>query len=448
MEQDDTKTQNETTVKMADLIAKTEASLKKSEELLVKTTETVGEIDTYFGVFNDLRKKLDNPESGAMYTIASLEKAKTDIETVKTSADSNLTQIKDALASVQSNIESMTTAYSDFETIKQKIDNGETGLAAILKQAEKFKTDIETVKTSADSNLTQIKDALASVQSNIESMTTAYSDFETIKQKIDNGETGLAAILKSSKDLKQDIFIIKDQSEGLYKEIKNLNAESIAHHKQIVQLREQSESETNKIKEHEKTSQESKDKIVKLYGIVTGTGLANSFDARKKEIEVSMKSWYNILILTTTLLFASVAAVYITWFQGNFQEISLFLTRLTVTSPLLFFTIFATERYTHERNLLEKYAFKSATAFALESYTTLLKNTFKSQADEQKILDFVLDSMSTIYKEPFDKKTESKKSFSVNSKLGEIKAEVAETKEDIEIIKDMMSKVGKTIEEK
>ncbi len=206
-----------------------------------------------------------------------------------------------------------------------------------------------------------------------------------------------------------------------------------------MKLREEAEIDTGKIKDNEKISQDSKDKILEFYEIATGASLAGSFDTRKKELADSVKLWYGTLAWSTFVLFASVVGIYLTSFYGGFVGINIFLPRILLTSPLIFFTAFATQRYTHERNILERYAFKSATASALESYTKLLKNTFKSSEAEKRILDFVVDSMTVIYKEPFDTKNESKISLGINPKSGDIKGEITETKEAIESVKKIVT---------
>jgi siderophore synthetase component len=88
--------------------------------------------------------------------------------------------------------------------------------------------------------------------------------------------------------------------------------------------------------------------------------------------------------------------------------------------------------YSKERNLLERYAFKSATALSLEGYTTLLINTFgkEKEVNEEKILEFVINSMAQIYQEPFQPTKESKVTISFDGKVASLKADIAKTMEE------------------
>ncbi len=407
------------------------AKLESAGRDLDKVRKTVEEIDAYNQIFLDLKNTLSDSGSGMSASLEAAQKARKEIDVVKISSDEGLKGIQDAVSSVKTQIEEIDATYKSFKILKENVENPESGLKAVLVKATDLKEQIEKLRQDAETKLQSVQGILDDATKKTDALNTTFNDFNVTKSKIDDPNTGLVAILASSTSLSQEIVAVKGQADTLYEEIKKFRDESQGYTKDIANLKSQAEKDTVNIKELEKQSEDHKDKIVQIYKIATGAGLANSFDSRKREIEKSAKSWFKALIVGTIVLLGVVLWIYISSSEKGILDGFLFLNKVTFSSPVIFFVIFATGRYTHERSLLEKYAFKAATALALESYTTLLRNTFKDPQHEEKILSFVLVSMETIYKEPFEAKQESKWSLGVNSKLGDIKAELAEVKEEI-----------------
>ena len=402
------------------------AEAKQNLEAAKITTE---EIQKYYRVFQELKTKLDNKDSGLDAVLNQTQKNADSVVTLKTNAQKDLQDITDAVTNTRKSIGEMETAFTNFTTSKSKIDDEQTGLLAILNKSQDLKTQTEAVKTAADENLAQIKIALSSVQANIQEMTVAHQEFTAIKTKIDDAETGLAVVLTKSQNLKQEIDAVKTLADSAFADIKKFRDESQNYTNEITGFKTQADENTKAIGLLKSQSEDYTNKIVEMYGITTGTTLGNSFNQRKNELGSSENKWFFTLVTSTVVLAIAAMFIYYTS-RVNGVVTTTFWYKLTFTSPLIFFVIFATERYSSERNLLEKYAFKAATALALESYSMVLRNNFKEQDPENRILDFVLNSMTTIYKEPFEHKKETRAEMSLGNKLGNLTAGVTKTQEE------------------
>ena len=393
--------------------------------------QIVSSIEAYNKQLDDIRIKIQTTENEIT---SNLEKSKTDIAEIystKGSSDEQLTQIKTTLTSVQENIRLMSEAYAGFEVINSQIKNPENGLAYTFSNASKLKEEIGVLKNLSDEQLMQIKTVFSTIQANIQTMTDAYTSFVEIKAKIDDPEIGLLKILEVSETTKQEIVALKKQSEALFQEIKKFRDESQSYTKEIEEFKKVAEENKNSIEEYEKQSEDYKTKIAKIYQIATDSTLANSFDERKKELGKSKKFWLWVLGITTALLIAEIFIILGHILFNNSGSIDGYTWyRLTFTSPLIFAVTFASIQYNKERNLLEKYAFKSVTALSLEGYTSLLMNVFGDEKNTDKILGFVLDSMTSIYKEPHETVKESKISLGIDGKVATLKTDFTKTMED------------------
>lgn len=131
--------------------------------------------------------------------------------------------------------------------------------------------------------------------------------------------------------------------------------------------------------------------------------------------------------------------------SGNISISAIAWYRLTLSIPLIFFAIFASIQYIKERNLLEKYAFKETTAIALQAYTKLLTDKFEEE--KEKIITFVLDSIGTIYKEPYlDKDKNRRYNIGFMNKIFEVGFEELEQEVKEEVKKATIDKISKDVE--
>ena len=438
------------TQEVVTLLATAKQEILAVQTSLVGAKQIVTSIEAYGKKLADSQALFDDPENGFTAYNTKAKAKKEEIDALKSTSDAQLNQINTALSSVQGNIKKMKEEYASFEAVNLQIKNPETGLAAVLVNATKLNGEIDVLKNASTEQLEKIKAALLSVQKNVQEMTDAYTGFLEIKAKIDHPETGLLKILETSGTTKSEISAVKKLADDLHTEIKQFRNDSQKYTNEIETLKKTSGDNNTAILGYEEESRGLRAKILGIYKIALDTTLANSFDKRKEELKKSTVMWL-VVIASSTLLLILFLIVFIlvpvikkeinptdvyTWY------------RLTISSPLIFFIVFASIQYGKDRNLLEKYAFKAATALSLEGYTTLLINTFgkDDKKIEGKILEFVLSSMNAIYQQPFDPIKESKVALGVDGKFANFKADFSKTM-DNPVTKTTKEEIVKTTED-
>lgn len=140
-----------------------------------------------------------------------------------------------------------------------------------------------------------------------------------------------------------------------------------------------------------------------------GGGLATAFSGRAKKISTSKWVWFGFLVLLSSA--APFVAVYVfnnvdaaSFVGSNLFAINVF--RLATLSPLIFFISYASIQYSRERDLQERYEFKSSMAQSLPAYTKIMKDEFYVDGKpiknhEEDLVAFAFNSVASIYKEPF-----------------------------------------------
>ena len=118
--------------------------------------------------------------------------------------------------------------------------------------------------------------------------------------------------------------------------------------------------------------------------------------------------------------------------------------RLVFVTPLVIVAFVASRQFSHERKLLEEYAFKAAAAQSLRGYTLLLNEEFKDMPEARKdILEFTIGAMNGIYdRKPLEARIGAyhfifgskfaKLEAKIEEKLGQIKDEIQKEAEIIE----------------
>ncbi len=150
-------------------------------------------------------------------------------------------------------------------------------------------------------------------------------------------------------------------------------------------------------------------------GLVNAETLANSFNDEAEKLKISTDEWF-IKIQWMSGVFA-IAVVCIAIWQTLASEIIFelsFLIRAIIIAPIIWFLYFCSRNYREEKNLLDSYLFKAATARSFEAYRQLLRSQFKDYPEifdssgVQKIslaqteeIKFITSTVSSIYQPPF-----------------------------------------------
>ena len=291
------------------------------------------------------------------------------------------------MASKPKYIKDEVTFNREFERLKKLKTEAERRVK-VLEQAEDYykKGEIELSK------LQQLVSEASDVNQELDNYRQV---FEEIKIKLDNPETGLEAIHNSA---------IKSETE-------------IDEHRVAI---EDVHAELDRI--FKRTEELNKD-VEQTLGAATNGGLANSFGNRAKEIRISKRVWQFFMFFSAFALIGSFWPYLANPERDVAINAALFF-RIGLVTPFIFLMYFSAKQYGKERDLEEKYEFKSVIAQSMQSYTKLFRDEFGDK-HEETVLKFLVDSIDTVYKEPYIKEDGHEKSLKVSSPIIKTNVEVS-----------------------
>ncbi len=163
--------------------------------------------------------------------------------------------------------------------------------------------------------------------------------------------------------------------------------------------------------------------------IVTNSALSSVFKTRSNDRKESRKKWGWGVTVAILLFIASVAYTVLELAEDlkDENDFTVWILKLALVTPFIYILFFVTRQYTHERDLEEKYAFKSLVSQTIQNNTKLLRDEFMQQDDanpevELKIVDFTIESLRGIYREPYNTTTFESK-FKFNPSKSSVEAE-------------------------
>jgi hypothetical protein len=317
----------------------------------------------------------------------------------------------------------LNTYHSRIIELKGAAENTSNSLTEVYNNAFAVKQQIDGLHRLANDAKNAIDQFNNDTNNKTNEINGYYNSFQELRQKIENPDEGMTALLNKTKDL--------------FGQVANTTAEATNSKEDIVKNKVKSDSiveETNilkgKVATNYSDSEKLKADIGKILDLVRDTGLANSFDQRRKRSQLSSLIALGVIILGVGISAISIYKVFLTTEgQALFNTIQndyiKFLLRLTLTAPGVFTAWFGAAQYSRERFFLEQYEFKTAAALALENYTKLLKDNYASKEDD--IFKLNIELIKSVYKEPIYVKPRT--SFFTRFKVPKTDTEV-ETKLD------------------
>lgn len=357
----------------------------------------------------DLHIKFETAQVNLKSTQTEVEKISTDakekfttIENAKNDSISFITEIKGHLEKVQSSIILLNEGLTKFEGIKGKIEGKDGEIENLVSTANNLKDDIEKTKVDALQRLNDISGLFTQVQEKITEMQNAYETFIGIREKILDSKTGLEAILNQAQNL-------NTQSKKVFTEITSYRDDSKKYLDEIETNKNSSNTLKSEMEENLTKSKSKLSEVEKIADLITDTGFANSFQKREKMLRWSSVAWLVILLLSITALVVVLYFLFKDYFKNftSIPEMPVLILRLTLTSPLLFIIGIATHNYGKERDLNERYAFKSTIAEVMRNHADFLVETSKKTNEENTL--FIRNTIRSIYSEPFETELDMKK---------------------------------------
>lgn len=308
------------------------------------------------------------------------------------------------LETASTSIKSLQSLSETASELKGKIEGRSAEIDTLLKSSHTFSQDIEKIKTTSQATVDKTITLFDDFQKKVNEMQTAHASFLQIKAKIDNKDTGLDAILTLVQEA-------QGGAEELLKEINALKITATDEVRKIQELKKVSTEHANEIAQSLASVKETKSQVEEISGIVIDESFADTFERRKNQIERNLNgglSWRNIMLASVLLLVIAVLLPFTTFFNaylnfGDLMGANGFFVRFFYTSPFIFLILFSAVQYSRERQLLERYAFKSASAAAARNHIDYLIKNFG--VEDVSVNAFAVSVFKSVYNEPFTVET-------------------------------------------
>lgn len=354
------------------------------------------------------------------------------------------------LETASTSIKSLQSLSETASELKGKIEGRSAEIDALLKSSRTFSEDIEKIKSTSQATVDKTTALFDDFQKKVNEMQTAHASFLQIKAKIDDKDAGLDAVLTLVQEA-------QGSAEELLKEIEALKVTATDEVKKIAELKKVSAEHANEIAQSLASVKETKSQVEEISGIVIDESFADTFERRKNQIDKNLSGWFswrNIMLVSVVLLVIAVLLPFTTFFSsylnfGDLMGTNGFFVRFFYTSPFIFLILFSAVQYSRERQLLERYAFKSASAAAARNHIDYLIKNFG--AKDVSVNAFAVSVFKSVYAEPFTVEVVKKSWFKRDEKgktiepqnILELVAELQAIIPDETLLKQVIELLGK-----
>lgn len=291
---------------------------------------------------------------------------------------------------VKAIIDSIKQYSSELGDIKQEILNKKKAVLQSSTNVSNKEAEVITFHNSIQELEQKAKKYIDQIEEENTKLSKYLDNFNAIRTKLDDESDGLEAVNTWVQQQKEEVGKLLGQTRVDQAEISKIKDASVTAKKEIIEFKKEIEGY--------------REEVEKTYGFMTGQGLSHSFSERQKGLIWPVIIWGIILIVS-----ASIVMIFLAWIfhdlpkDGNgsriFDGINIW-TKISFIWPAFVVFGVALRQYSRERRLLESYAFKAATAKALENYTDILANRFSEKEFKRDIMNFVLHAMHSIYRHP------------------------------------------------
>ncbi len=278
---------------------------------------------------------------------------------------------------------------------EERIELVSKDLAERLEQFKSLKEEFEKSQLSIDDanlkyeqkllEIEQAEKGIGEKADEIESLLSKSKDSEEQISNIQDTYKDQLASIKENKRAYEDDYKLKlEQFEIINERIGKLEKDNQRLNEQLIE-----EYEFIKSKE---------DEINKLVGLAADGSLGYKFNERKKNLERYALIW---AISTAVASVASIIWIYLV-FTDFSSDLGVPWVNLVVnaikTSPAWLLVGFCIAQYKKERDYQEQYAFKSAVAMTITSYSDMLSNNKQEDISIKESL--LLQAVNNIYDKP------------------------------------------------
>ena len=258
-----------------------------------------------------------------------------------------------------------------------------------------------------------------------EQVLTHIADLKSELSTIQAAYTTTTTYINEIKDYKDNFDTIKNSIDEELTEATEQNKALQGYIKDTTDL-------IKTIKDETKRSATLLDDARNTLKIITDSSLSSVFIERSNDRKKARRWWLGgvsiyFILFVVALYFIIVGVATDPKLSGN---IGTWILKIAITAPFIYLLYFVTRQYSHERDLEEKYAFKALISQTISNNTKLLKDEFEAHAARtpavyDKMLDFTIESLRSIYSEPFRESTFTSK-IRFSPKNTDVSAEVVQ----------------------
>jgi len=279
-------------------------------------------------------------------------------------------KIKKILKSIEQNNEvDISKSYNDFIEVFSMIESLYFTYIPQMPLIDKFKKEVNDNILKFEESFSKkdkdFSDKLTSLQTLLGSSQASATQIEGIKKNVISSETKILSI-QSEYEASKNKYI--EEEEKYNKLVLSIEADKSKLQHSINELGELKKSKEEELKFVIKELDDEKEKIKDILGDANRASMAQSFLARKKELDTPIENsalWRNIgLVLMSGLI---LIILIVEWNQESFDYYRFF-SRLPVVMPLLWLVWSNSQRNNHLIRVQEEYAYKAAVAIAFEGY--------------------------------------------------------------------------------
>lgn len=318
-----------------------------------------------------------------------------------------------------------------------------------LKELEALDAKFESQREKIEKDLQSTNIMIEKLNIGLEKTISSSNQLTEFRQEGETNLTLLKRNLDDSNTIKAQTTEVQAKiTETLNKASTDIN-ENSKKFNEIVNEHKNIETELNKTIESSKITNENinktkeyidsqKTQIEKMVGLATDGAIGYKFDERQKSIFKNIRFWKFLVPISYVLAAIWVITIF-TYLSTDVGDIWLnLLINLVKTTPAWFLVGFTTNQYKKEREYEEEYAFKSAVAMTVTSYTSLLSN---DNVNEMKTKDQVLSKvLDNLYSSPL-RKEEGKNHNFLKRKKDDVTYEAKELEDILRPIVELIKEV-------
>lgn len=258
----------------------------------------------------------------------------------------------------------------------QKLEDALIKVSPLLQSLENAKSLPQNVQT----NLTGLKTELQQLQAKVNTANTQTAQITTFFNQTSNIQSQVNTQLEEARNKLSEFDA--DQSK------RNEAFEKLS--KNVDEIQKRSENLAHEVSE--------------TLNLATNTAISKDFGERSEKLSKTRK-WWGGVVAGYAIIFAGVFYFVLNQLKigdelQNLSQLGMWTIKAIILIPFIYLLYFVIGQYNHERELEEKYAFKSLTAQTLQNNVKLLHDEFSKEEYEKLRLKFMIDTINQVYKEP------------------------------------------------